>query len=234
VAECGRRMGAFAADVIAADQPAPRFIYITGCDGTGKTTQARLLIEQLQQQDVKVRHVWLRFPFLFSAPLLAFARWRGYSWSEVQGQDRHGYWDFRRSWLMRNVFPWVLWLDAAIAAVWKIYIPLWLGYTIVCERFVLDMLVDLAVACEDISFFSRPPGKWYVNLLPGRAQVIILDLDAETIRLRRPDLLSDHQLDRRLQTFMQMRQVGQLPVLSSRTDIQVLNQSIRKQLGYVD
>jgi thymidylate kinase len=227
-------MGAFAADVVATDQPAPRFIYITGCDGTGKTTQSRLLIEQLQRQGIKVRHVWLRFPFLFSAPLLAFARWRGYSWSEVHGQVRHGYWDFRRSWLMRTVFPWILWLDAAIAAIWKIHIPLWFGDTIVCERFVLDMLVDLAVAYEEPLFFSRLPGKWYMNLLPGRTHVVILDLDAETIRLRRLDLMSDHQLDRRLQTFMQLCQVGQLPVLSSRTDIQVLNQSIRKLLGYVD
>jgi thymidylate kinase len=227
-------MGAFTADVVATDQPAPRFVYITGCDGTGKTTQARLLLEQLQQQGVKVRHVWLRFPFLFSAPLLAFARWRGYSWSEVHGQVRHGYWDFHRSRLMRSVFPWVLWVDAAIATLWKVYLPLRFGYTIVCERFVLDMLVDLAVAYEDTSFFLRPPGKWYVNLLPGRVRVIILDLDAETIRLRRPDLVSDHQLDRRLQAFMQLCQVSQLPVLSSRTDIQVLNQSIRKRLGYVD
>ncbi len=225
-------MGPLTANAVIRHQ-APRFIYITGCDGTGKTTQARLLLEQLQDQGTKVRHVWLRFPFLFSTVLLAYARWRGYSWSEEQAGARHGYWDFRRSWLLRHVFPWTLLLDATLAALWKIYIPLWLGWTIVCERFVLDMLVDLAVACDNTSFFARLPYRWYLRLIPEDAVMIILDLDVATIRQRRPDLRSDHQLTARLQAFQQLSRACLLPVLSSQNTITTLNQFIRKQLGYV-
>ena len=226
-------MGALTANTVAAGQTPPRFIYITGCDGTGKTTQTRLLLEQLRGQGIKVRHLWLRFPFLFSTLLLVYARWRGYSWSEEQAGARHGYWDFRRSWLMRHVFPWILLLDALLAALWNIYFPLWLGWTIVCERFVLDMLVDLAVAYDDTSFFAHLPGRWYLRLLPANTAAIILDLDVTTIRQRRPDLRSDHQLATRLEAFQQLCRARSIPVLSSRTAITPLNQSIRKQLGYV-
>ena len=73
----------------------PRFIYITGCDGTGKTTQTRLLLEQFRLQGVKAKQVWIRFPFLLSLPLQAYARWRGLSWNEQSNGGRHGYWCFR-------------------------------------------------------------------------------------------------------------------------------------------
>ena len=94
---------------------ARRFIYITGCDGTGKSTQARLLLAQLKASGIKARHLWLRYPFFLSLPLLAYARLRGYSWREKTGDMEYSYWDFHRSWLMRTIFPWALLLDAALA-----------------------------------------------------------------------------------------------------------------------
>src|SRR5687767_9986185 len=103
---------------------APRFLYLTGCDGTGKTTQADLLCAWLKQRSIQPRRVWLRFPFIFSLPLLAYARWRRLSWYEVVEGVRHGYWDFRTSILLKALFPWCLLLDAALAAVVKVYLPL--------------------------------------------------------------------------------------------------------------
>jgi hypothetical protein len=220
-------MGPLTADAVVEYQTPPHFIYITGCDGVGKTTQTRLLLAQLQKQRIKARHLWLRFPFLFSAPLLTFARGRGYSWSEVHQGVRHGYWDFRRSWMMRCVFPWVLLLDATIAAVWKVYLPLGLGWTIVCERFVLDMLIDLAVAYDDTSFFARLPGKWYVRLLPTNIHTVILDLDTETIRQRRPDLRSDYSLAQRLIGFQSLAMRLALPIVCNDDSIAVAASKIK-------
>jgi hypothetical protein len=220
-------MGTLAADSVAEYRPASRFIYITGCDGTGKTTQARLLLEELLQQGVKVRHVWLRFPFLFSAPLLAFAHWRGYSWSEVHGQVRHGYWDFHRSWLMRKVFPWVLWVDAAIAALWKVYLPLRFGYTIVCERFVLDMLVDLSAGLHAAQFGLKLPGRLFFRLLPSDARVVCLDLDTQSICQRRRDLGSDRALELRLALFRYLATSRGLPVVHNDESMAVTLNKIR-------
>jgi thymidylate kinase len=202
---------------------APRFIYITGCDGTGKTTQARLLMEQLGAQGRCPVHVWLRFPFLFSLPLLMFARWRGYSWHEDHEGVRHGYWDFRSSWLLRTMLPWLLLIDAWIAAVRKIYLPLWRGRTIVCERFALDMLVDLAVAFGDDGIHRKLPGRLYKHLIPRGAIVAVLDLDAETARVRRPDLQTDHRLELRLTMFRQICQDLALPMLASTMSVSALN-----------
>jgi hypothetical protein len=193
----------------------PRFIYITGCDGTGKTTQARLLLEQLRSQGIKARHVWLRFPFLLSLPLLAYARWRGLSWYQQMGGKRQGYWGFRRSRLLQLFLPWTLLADAALAGLFKIYLPQWRGETVVCERFVLDILVDLAVAFDDPNLHRHLPGRLFLSLLPGRARIAVLDLDAAAIRLRRPDLIYDKKLETRLAIFRLVSGDWELPVFTS-------------------
>jgi thymidylate kinase len=207
-----------------------RFVYITGADGTGKSTQARLLIQRLQEQGIRCRHLWLRFPFCFSLPLLAYARCRGYSWREVTDGANHGYWDFRRSWVLRALLPWVLLLDAALAAVNKIYVPLWLGNTIVCERFVMDMLVDLAVAFDDGDIHLRLPGRLYMDLLPRDTVAILLDLDSGTIRERRADLRADRRLEACLQAFRSMATAYPVPVLSSRVSVEEVNQNIEEMI----
>ena len=179
----------------------PRFIYITGADGTGKSTQAQLLIHHLEGLGIRCHHLWLRFPFFFSFPLLAYARWRGYSWHEVNEEVDHGYWSFSHSLVMRKLFPWVLLFDASLAALGKIYLPLFFGATIVCERFVLDMLVDLSVALQDPYLSFHLPGRLFLRLMPDNAKIIILDLDKSTLCDRRHDLVFDHTLASRLETY---------------------------------
>jgi hypothetical protein len=210
-----------------------RFLYLTGCDGTGKTTQADWLCSYLKQNGIQPRRVWLRFPFLFSVPLLAYAKWRRLSWHETVDGVRHGYWDFRASSLLKRLLPWTLLLDATLAALIHIYLPLWRGETVVCERFVLDMLVDLMVAFDEPDLHSRRPGSLYRRLLPNDAMIGVLDLDALTIRARRADLRSDRRLEFRLSLFRQLAAAFSLPLISSAASASEVNRNIVHQFGVV-
>jgi thymidylate kinase len=201
-------------------------IYIAGCDGTGKSTQATLMLSALAQGGARVRHVWLRFPFMLSLPLLAFARWRGHSWSEEIDGVRHGYWNFAGSVILRALLPWALLIDAALAAIQKIYLPLLMGHTVVCERFALDMLADLAVAFDEPLLHRTLPARLFPYLVPPGATTVVLDLDAETIRARRSDLRLDRRLEARLEAFGQIAQGLQLSTLSSAQPIEVLHEQL--------
>jgi hypothetical protein len=207
-----------------------RFIYITGCDGTGKTTQARLLIDQLNSHGEKTRHLWLRFPFFFSSPLLFYARLRGYSWYEVISGYRYGYWDFGDSWLMSYIFPWILYVDASIFAVWQIYLPLFIGVNVVCERFVLDILADLEIAIDQNEIHSSYVGHMFQKLIPKSRIIILLDLDEQIARNRRPDLVSDRKLSARLSAYRDIARDLGLDVLSSELPITEVSRLIYARL----
>jgi thymidylate kinase len=182
----------------------PRCLHLAGVDGTGKTTQAKAILSLFQQQGLAARLVWLRFPRLFCTPLLVYARLRGYSRQEIVNGHRHGYWDFTDSWLMSKVFPWVLLVDTFLMALFKIYLPLWLGRTLVCDRFVVDILVDLMVGLRDEHFDQRLPGRLFLALLPEDTQIVILDLDTRTARQRSRELEGDRSHPRRRAMYLDM------------------------------
>lgn len=165
-------------------------------------------------------------PFFLSMPLLAYARWRGYSWHEETEGVRHGYWEFKNSTLLRALLPWTLLVDAALAAMFKIYWPLLMGKTVVCERFVLDMLVDMGVAFDEPALYQRLPGTLYLRLIPARGKVFILELDAAIIQARRPDLKTDRRLEARCNQFRQMIRDLSLISLSSALPVQEVLQQI--------
>lgn len=179
----------------------PRFIYLTGADGTGKSTYAQFIVQTLQGLGIRPIHRWLRYPFIFSLPFLVYARIKGFSKYENQNNFYQGYWYFKNSVIMHLIFPWVYLLDGAIASIRFIYIPLLLGKTIVCERFLIDMVVDLMIATEDDCFHKKLPGILFFKLLPSEGKILVLDLDMPTIIQRRPELRNDKRLGDRLNAY---------------------------------
>ena len=207
-----------------------RLLYLAGADGTGKSTQAAILLGRLARAGVPARHLWLRFPFLLSGPLLAYARWRGLSRIEERDGVCCGTWDFGRSRALRTLLPWSLLVDAALASLIRVYLPLLCGRTLVCERFVLDMLVDLALGCGDPHLGAGLPGALYRRLLPRGSRVAILDLDPATAIARRPALAADRNVDRRLMLYRQLAATAGVPLVAAGCSIDAVSAAVRREL----
>ena len=174
------------------------FICITGIDGVGKTTHVNLILEHLRNKGIKCEYKWLRFHHLISLPLLAFCRLAGYTRvSTLGGTQKCSYHEFYRSGFISFVYPWLLLMDTVLFTTVKVYIPMFSGTTIVCDRFVYDTLIDVAVATRDHKIYNRAVGKMFSKLMPVNARIVMLSLDKTTVLSRRGELMDDVTFDER-------------------------------------
>lgn len=194
----------------------PMFICITGIDGTGKTTHVRKILEHLQNKGIKCQYKWLRFHHFLSLPLLAFCRLAGYtSVSTLGGTQKCSYHEYYRSRFISAVYPWILLVDTLLFTTTKIYIPMLFGTTIVCDRFVYDTLIDVAVAINDNEIYKKPVGKLFLKLIPKNAQFVMLNLDKSIIFSRRSELKDDLTFDKRYELYLSFANEFSIRVLDN-------------------
>lgn len=186
----------------------PRLICIIGPDGTGKTTQAKMLIEKLRERGYEYEYRWMRFHHFISLPVLALARLMGLTEIQTLPDGRKiGYHHFYRSKLISTLYSLTLYLDTLLAMMFKIYIPLKLQKKrIVCDRFVYDTLVDLAMDLNNPSFITSKITKMFLRLVPKESKVVLLIAPYEKIKWRREDLRFDGSLEKRIQIYLELGQ----------------------------
>ena len=180
----------------------PMFICITGIDGVGKTTHVNLILEHLRNKGIKCEYKWLRFHHLISLPLLAFCRLAGYTRVSTLGDTQKcSYHEFYRSDFISFVYPWILLMDTVLFTTVKVYIPMLYGNTIVCDRFVYDTLIDVAVATRDHKIYDKAVGKLFLKLIPENARIVMLNLDKAIVISRREELMDDVTFDERYELY---------------------------------
>lgn len=209
----------------------PMFICIMGIDGVGKTTHVNLIIEYLRKKGIKCQYQWLRFHYFFSLPLLAFCRVAGYTRLSYLGNTQKcSYHEFYKSRIISVIYPWVLLIDTLFFTTIKVYIPMFFGTSIVCDRFVYDTLIDMAVATKDYEMYRKPVGKLFLRLIPNNARFVMLDLDKLTIFSRRFELKDDVTFSERHSLYTVLSRQFNIPIEKNRGSITQVNCSIKKRL----
>jgi thymidylate kinase len=189
-------------------------IYLSGNDGTGKTTQARLLVSDLKRRGIRVRYVWLRFPQLVSLPILALSRALGTTTYRTVNGQRVGHWDFRRAKWLAKALLWSQVVDATLFRIAKVDLATRSGTTVVLDRFVLDILVDIAAAADDDAMLDGTAAR-RLRRLAWTATTAVLDGDPARLQHRRLDLLGDPLLERRAALYRQLALLANLPTIDA-------------------
>lgn len=209
----------------------PIFICITGIDGVGKTTHVNLILEHLRKKGIKCQYKWLRFHHFFSLPLLAFCRIAGYTHLSTLGHfQKCSYHEFYKSRCVSTVYPWVLFFDTSIFAIIRVYIPMFFGTSIVCDRFIYDTLIDVAVATKDQEIYKKPIGKLFLKLIPKNAHFVMLALDKSIIFSRRPELKEDLTFDERYALYEALSSQFNIDVEANSGSMSQVNCSIINRL----
>jgi len=163
----------------------PVFVYLFGIDGAGKTTHIALLMKYCRESKMKFRYVWLRWAAFFSYPLLALCKLLGYTKSIHTATGKIIIHSFYRNKAIARLWTWIFSLDFVLHTFIRITAPMKLGFSILCDRFVIDAMVDLIIESR-INIFRILPGRILIRLLPENSILIMLDVEeVEALRRKR-------------------------------------------------
>jgi thymidylate kinase len=91
---------------------------------------------------------------------------------------------------LRALWPWLRSIDFMFAYAIKIDVPLALGYYVVCDRFVYDMLVDLMVEVDDPELFRRYVGHLLLAYGKKASYIFLMQRDLHHLLIIRRNMRS--------------------------------------------
>ena len=209
-----------------------KMISIIGVDGSGKTTQANLLIHQLRLKGIPVKYVWFRYNHLLSLIPLIYARIFGYTIYEKHGENLNGRHEFYRSCFLSKVYPITLFIDMTLSYLIKIAIPKKMGNIFVSDRCIYDTIVDLMIDLDNLNFLDSFIGTFYRKIVPSwDTKVFFLDIDESLIVERRPELLFDTSLKKRRLAYQIIAEQFPVTTIMNDGEIHETNEKILKSLN---
>jgi len=163
-----------------------RLFYLAGLDGSGKTTQAEGFVDANQPGWT---YRWVRWEPFLTRPLMAFTRFLlggrrdGRGTARPTGDDDYvsftaGKQQIFKRRFFQEVWTLVVLLEYLPQAWWRLGPPLFAGRRVLCDRYLPDLWVDLAM-----NFDSGPEGIRRLQshplcrLFPRPKKMIYLDVD---------------------------------------------------------
>jgi hypothetical protein len=101
---------------------------------------------------------------------------------------------------------------------------------ILCDRYVIDILVDLMIDTQKTSLYKTTLGRFFLDSIPKNAVTFYVSRPTSQILTCRPELVNDHTLSQRLLLYDQLTQHCRLPVLNNDTTIEAAYESLLSYL----
>lgn len=166
----------------------PKFIYLFGNDGSGKSTLCIKLQEHLTSKGFRTKYVWLRMNYMLTRPVLLYCRLTGLT-KRIMVEGRYvSIHQFQNSKTIAKLVQYLHLIDTLIALSFKACIPMLLGKTIICDRFVYDILIDFVIESGEKNIYDKVISKLFLCLIPKGAKVFLIKADRDVIASRRKNI----------------------------------------------
>ncbi|HUU41841.1 MAG TPA: hypothetical protein VMW42_12970 [Desulfatiglandales bacterium] len=211
-----------------------RFILITGIDGSGKTTVAKILTKQISKNGldycyvhanevpILMRLVKICVKFVFMRKHDPFMDYEPYVKQKEVLSSQHPF--------LSALYRILLAIDYAPQVVWKICVPLALGKRLVVDRYIYDVVINLGLNLnysfdqyrKDISLFFR--------IFPIPDMSIFLDTDEHTAFSRKDDVPSIDYLKERRSLYLYLAEIDRISVIKGKGTPEQIAREIEVEL----
>jgi len=149
-------------------------ISFCGVDGVGKSIQARLLMNFLNRNGMKVKMVWIRSPHTF-----AFYLWRLFQKFGFSTPPLSNNFD-------KYVWLWIEFFSIVPKILLDVKVPVWFGKKLVAERLVIDSIVTASFYfLKDLRFIASSQSNLLLRFTSGKTYFIHLRADPDIVLRRR-------------------------------------------------
>jgi len=209
-----------------------RLIAICGIDGSGKTTQIRLLEKYLRKEGHKFKYVWFRWTAFLSYPFLALCRLLGYTeWKTISRSDvRYAERRFYMNRALARLWPWLFALDTLIYSILQIKAQRILGYTILCDRFIPDIIVDLICETKNYQLPKSLAGRLLLSLIPKDSKLIVIDVNESIAYNRKHDIPSINYLRERRKLYLNLAKTLNIPIIDGEREASKVHKDLLRLL----
>lgn len=220
-------------------------ICFMGIDGSGKTTLARELIADLKKRGISAEYRWGKFESSILR-LLIFLK------NKLVIRESNFNENYKKSLKLKNklfsnklvskLYEWFVLIDYTIQIIFKVTLPLKLGKNVVCDRYVFDTIVDLALDLRYSDEKIRRRLNQLFRLLPRPDVLFFVDVPEEIAFRRKDDIPSLEFLKSKKEMYFKILEFlktsykfeivdGTKPIQSLKKEIMEVLMKIDKSIG---
>jgi hypothetical protein len=191
-----------------------QFVIISGIDGSGKTTVIEELRRRLEGRGLSTQYVWLRYNHILVKPVHALCRLIGLTRPYVEDGRKVWRHEFYRCRPFCSAYIGLTWLDSRLGRLkMKLRLAGKRPDVVVCDRWVWDILIDLAVDAHRPALLDGPWRGRFARILPrGHRQYLIVRAAAAVLDAR-PEMKHDPDLALRRELYQRLEAIpGIVPI----------------------
>ena len=213
-----------------------RLVCFVGIDGSGKTTIAKSVINDMKQLDISCRYVWSRGTPKVFMPLIIFAkRFILRTSGRVLSTDERN--PFNRTLasnkLLSHLWQTMLILDSLLQVTLNVRIPMKLGTVVICDRYIFDQMVDIAV---DLRLSATQFERWAHNsvyrLFPRPNLTFLMDAnELKAFARQQTDVRSINELRLRRTYYLLLSRINHMIVIDASEEYINVSRAVRQRVA---
>jgi len=207
-----------------------KLISIFGPDGSGKSTQARILARDLIIRGFKVKIVWIK-----SCHTIAYLLSKIYEKLRRVTYNAYGHViriDAINGRVNKSIWALIEFISILPLVLIHVYIPMSMNRIIITERYLVDSIVSIAYTLNDPNFCSSLVAKLMLYLIPRNSILIHLDSDYKEILKRRGNMTDPKdfiEFQRSMYNKLS-RKLGAIRIDTSKYSIEQTSEIIRSRV----